>query len=181
MTAYIPKIRHKGYVTKTARSHCGIYALDNIIRAYSGKNISDPKTMHKTFFGKNFGWVFPWDMENILKEHGLDANWDSARKVGNKIEFLEDAVMEGPVIIRIDLIDDGVNPLWGRLSGHWIVLWGYDSTKERFYAYDSRKKEKDLPVGNCTFAYKELENIWRGSLMPFAFKYLYVKVRYPNA
>ena len=176
MVVYIPKVKPKRYITKKENSHCGIYAVENVLNAYN-KKVSNPKELHSTFLGKKFGWTLPWDIVKTLNKYQKNnVKWKSARKIDNKIEYLEKLVRKGPVIIRIDLIDININPLLGRILSHWIVIWGYDSKKKEFYAYDSRKKEKNLKIGNSIYKYKEIIKLWKGSLMLPPFRYLYIAV-----
>jgi hypothetical protein len=176
MTKFIPKVKPKKYITKNVNSHCGVYALDNIINTYS-VNKKHPAKLHESFFGKRLGWTLPKDMAGILRKRGFVVEGGSARRIIDKILFLENTIKGGPVIICIDLIDKDINPILGRILRHWIVLWGYDSKKKIFYAYDSRKNEKNLPVGNCTYQYDKIKKIWGGALMPFVFRYIYLKVK----
>ncbi|MBI2666054.1 hypothetical protein HYX13_00420 [Candidatus Woesearchaeota archaeon] len=119
----------------------------------------------------------PRDLEKILIGYGLNVERGSARNVKDRIHCLEKFIREGPTMIAIDLIDRGINPFLGKLFGHWIVLWGYDDEKREFYCYDSRKKEKSLPIGNCKYGYETILKLWERDFIPRPFTYLYVRVK----
>lgn len=152
----------------------------NVLSTYTkrlNKELPEPKSLHSSFWGKNFGSTLHWDMERILTTFGLRVERDSAKAVEDKIDCLERFVREGPTLIVIDLIDHGINPFLGRLFGHWIVLWGYDNGKREFYCYDSRKSDRNLPVGNCTYGYEKLLKLWKRDFIPQPFTHLYVRVK----
>ncbi|PIN75308.1 hypothetical protein COV18_03915 [Candidatus Woesearchaeota archaeon CG10_big_fil_rev_8_21_14_0_10_37_12] len=181
MADFIPRVKPLQYITKSENNQCGVYSLANIIKTYTKQPFSDPKTLHTSFLGRIFGWTLPSEMIKTLRMYNIEAFWSSARKKQAKIVFLKTLIRKGPVIIRIDLIEKEINPLWGRISGHWIVLWGFSDKQNSFYTYDSRKQNKNsLLVGNCLYSYADIERLWNGQRLPIYFKYIFVAVKKQN-
>ncbi len=177
MRTFIPALKPRIYLTKKVNGCCGAYAAHNVLSAFTKKKLSSPESLLDHYFVGRFGWMLPYQMKNILADHGLKVKSGSARNSPKKISLLERFVNEGPTIIAIDLVDREINPFLGRLLGHWIVLWGFDSGKKEFYCYDSRKRENGLPVGNCKYSYDDILKLWGRDFIPSPFTYLYVRVK----
>lgn len=143
---------------------CGPFTVAAVVRTLSKKEISSAE------FAKNTKWrlpnkyTLPWGMEKQLRENGITVEIPNIKALSDKekISFLQERLSQNkPVIILGER--DGYE--------HYITLFGFDSTKDELYVYDSffEKGEEgftidandDLP-GNRTFTSEEVLHFWRG-------------------
>lgn len=154
---------------------CGPYNTFAVIRALKGED-SDPQA-----YVKSMKWrlpnkyTIPWGLEKQLEENGIVIETPNLEQLTNedKIVFLkEQLTLKKPIII----LGEREN------YEHYITLFGFNSEKDEFYAYDSLYKKHisiegiteddngNLP-GNRNLTSNELLNFWEKGGMYGLFKW----------
>lgn len=160
---------------KQTGNDCGPYNTAAVVRALK-KDEVDSQT-----FAEEIGWrlpnkyTLPWGLEEQLEENGIAIEKPNLRFLSDekKILFLQQRLsQERPVIVLGER--DGFE--------HYITLFGFDSSKDEFYVYDSlndknpiidgltKDDNANLP-GNRTFTSKDLLDFWRGGGMYGLYKW----------
>lgn len=146
---------------------CGPFNAAAIVRALTKNEISSSE------FAKNIEWrlpnkyTLPWGMEKQLKQNGVTIEIPNIKALSDeeKILFLQERLSRGKPIIILGERDN---------YEHYISIFGFDSTKDEFYVYDSLFEkgeegftidENDSLPGNRNFTSEELLNFWRGGGM----------------
>lgn len=146
---------------------CGPFSAAAVVRALTDREI-DSKEFDKSMRWRlRDGGTLPMGMEKQLKEHGISVEIPEVSRLTDeqKISLLQENLSQNKPIIVLGQTKD---------YEHYITLFGFDTSKDEFYIYDSfHDKEKegytkddngDLP-GNRTFTSKELLDFWRGGGM----------------
>lgn len=172
----ISPIKPKEYLQQ-GLSHCGVYSVKGILSAYGLDDKTDPKYYHPNFLGKITGMTLgKMYYVNILRSYNIKAEIKTAKGYSNEEKFtiLKKLLAEDtPVMIRIGngYLSDTYNPLFGRIVGHWITLWGYDDHQKLFYVYDPglQKKywKKGVLIGNTARTYQEILRDWNFGKLQF--------------
>lgn len=173
---YILTFRPKEYLQQ-GLSHCGVYSIKGILSAFGKDKTGHPKEYHPGWFGRITGMTLGRQYYiNILRRYGINAVLKSAAKLNTdeKISLLKSILAKNtPIMMRIGngYNTDKYEPLFGRLQGHWITLWGYDDSDRIFYVYDSGLPRQywnvELPIGNTTRTYEEIIRDWNFGLWQF--------------
>ena len=160
----------KGYLMQ-GLSHCGVYCVKAILSAYNKDDKQHPKEYQTNWIGKNL-FSFATGIkyyDKIFASYGITSETQSAENLSDRegVELLKTLLSrDTPTMIRIGngYLGDGYNPVIGRLTPHWITLWGYDDSKKIFYVYDSalaiKYWDKTLLTGNTTRTYQEILRDW---------------------
>ena len=121
--------------------YCGPATLASVIN-YLGSQVSQEEVAGKVFTPKLKGSITV-DMLNYARRTGFDAS----SYVGNIQDIRKEIDNRHPLILYIDL----GYPIFP--SGHYIVVVGYDDSKEGVIAYSGRDKDLFIP-------YKKLMKSW---------------------
>lgn len=154
---------------------CGPYNTAAVVRALKKTEVGSQT------FAEEIGWrlpneyTLPWGLEEQLEENGVTIEKPNLRFLSDekKILFLQQRLsQERPVIVLGER--DGFE--------HYITLFGFDSSKDEFYVYDSlndkdpiidgltKDDNANLP-GNRTLTSKDLLDFWRGGGMYGLYKW----------
>lgn len=149
---------------------CGPFSTAAVVRALKKTEVDS------AIFAKEIEWrlpnkyTLPWGIEKQLEENGVvveKPNFESLSDK-NKILYLQQQLsLLKPIIIL------------GERNNfeHYITIFGFDSSKDEFYIYDSlydKNLETDGEItkddnaqlpGNRTFSSEELLNFWRNGGM----------------
>ncbi len=167
---YLLPIKPKQYL-KQGPSHCGAYSVKGILSAIGLDSKNHPGEYHPNWLGRITGLTLGRNYYvKILSVNGVESEVDSAQDLPapQKLIILKSLLAKDtPVMIRIGngfIGSNKYNPIFGKILGHWITLWGFDDAKAVFYVYDSalprRYWEKDLSVGNTRRTYNEILRDW---------------------
>jgi len=166
---YILSKKPKKYL-KQGISHCGAYSVKAMLGACGLDTKARPEDYHLYGFNRIVGTTVGKDYySKILNINGLKAETKTAEDLSEKekLNLLKKLLgKDTPVMLRIGngYLNNKYNPIFGKIAGHWITLWGYDDNTQTFYVYDSglpeRYWDKKLPIGNTTRAYQEILRDW---------------------
>lgn len=154
---------------------CGPFNAAAIVRTLEKKEINSQT------FAKEIKWrlpndyTLPWGIEKQLKENGIAIEKFNSRSLSykEKILFLQQQLSQGKPII---ILGEKNN------FEHYITIFGFDSSKDEFYIYDSSHDENlsfkeitkddnaDLP-GNRIFSSEELLDFWQNGGMYGIYKW----------
>lgn len=154
---------------------CGPFNTAAVVRTLKDKEIDSSK------FAEEIGWrlpndyTLPWGLEKQLEENDIVIEAPDLEKLSNedKILFLQEQISSNkPIII-----------LGGRDNyQHYISIFGFDSSKNEFYIYDSLLDENpdaegltidkngNLP-GNKTITSIELLDFWKNGGMYWMYEW----------
>lgn len=154
---------------------CGPFSTAAVVRALK-KDEVDSQT-----FAEEIGWrlpnnyTLPWGLEEQLKKNDITIEKPNLKFLSDKerILFLQQRLSrERPIVILGEI--DGFE--------HYITVFGFDSSKDEFYVYDSlndkdpiidgltKDDNTNLP-GNRTFTSKDMLDFWRGGGMYGLYKW----------
>lgn len=145
---------------------CGPFNTAAVVRALKKKEVDSED------FAEKIGWrlpnkyTLPWGIEKQLEENDIVIEKPDLKTLSDdeKILFLQQQLSQGKPII---ILGERNN------FEHYITIFGFNSSKDEFYIYDSlydKKQESedgmtkddnaDLP-GNRTFSPEELLGFWQ--------------------
>lgn len=154
---------------------CGPYNTAAVVRALKKDDVDS------RIFAEEIRWrlpnkyTLPWGLEEQLEENGIAIEKPNLKFLSDeeKILFLQQQLSQKRPIIVLGEIDG---------FEHYITVFGFDSSKDEFYVYDSlndkdpiidgltKDDNSNLP-GNRTFTSKDLLNFWRDGGMYGLYKW----------
>lgn len=150
---FLPEIEHWSAL------RCGSYTAEWIAKAIGVSNPPSNLLLGGPIWFDMFRPILPSDMMKLFKSKGMQSVQVHLSKLTDtqKLRWLKKqiALKRRPpaLLIRTRTL-------------HWLAVGGYDDEKEVFYIYDPSvgrgSLDPDLPIGNCTYTYAELLDVWRG-------------------
>jgi len=158
-----------GFNYRQTTNDCGPYNTAAVVRAIKKIEVDSQKFAEEIEWRLPNKYTLPWGLEKQLKENEIAIEKPNLRFLSDKekISFLQQQLSQKKPIIIL-----------GETDGfeHYITVFGFDSSKDEFYVYDSlndknptlegltKDDNADFP-GNKTFTSKELLDFWRGGGM----------------
>ncbi|MBU1992509.1 hypothetical protein KKG51_02300, partial [Patescibacteria group bacterium] len=113
---------------------CGPFNTAAVVRALKDEKVDSFKFAEKIEWRLSNKYTLPWGLEKQLKENGIVIETPNLQAFSEKekILFLQEQLsLNKPMII-----------LGGRDSyQHYMTIFGFDSTKNEFYVYDSLQEK----------------------------------------
>ncbi len=148
-----PLIKHWSHI------RCGSYTSEWIAKAIGLHPPEANKLLWGPVWFDIFRPVLPSDMRKLFKFRGMTSVEVRLAELSHKekLDWIkrEVAIKKIPpaLLIRTKTL-------------HWIAIGGYNDKKKIFYVYDARfgadSLNSKLPIGNNTFTYSELLDLWSG-------------------
>lgn len=147
---------------------CGPFNVAAVVRSLKEERVQSSDFAESIRWRLPNKYTLPWGLEKQLKDHGLKVETPnvSGLKDEDKILFLQEQLSGDKPVIILGERDEYV----GYNYEHYITLFGFNSDKDEFYAYDpffekssegmTIDSNEDLP-GNRTYSSEELLNFWR--------------------
>ncbi|MFA6305967.1 MAG: C39 family peptidase [Candidatus Gracilibacteria bacterium] len=144
---------------------CGPFNVAAVVRALGKKEINPQQFAEKTEWRLPNKYTLPWGLEKQLKENDIGVENPNLKSLSDKekIFFLQQRLSQGKPII---ILGEKNN------FEHYLTIFGFDSSKDEFYVYDSSHDKNpgldgmtkddsvDLP-GNRIFDSEGLLSFWR--------------------
>ncbi|MBN1494976.1 C39 family peptidase [Candidatus Peregrinibacteria bacterium] len=143
---------------------CAPYNAAAVVRALTGTNVSSAEFARTISYRMEYNWTLPEGIIKQLNQNDISTLIPDLSAINDleKIEYLRDRLLQKhPVILLVKKED----------FQHYITIFGFDSTKDEFYIYDSlmerleggltKDENSDMP-GNKTLTTAELLKAWSG-------------------
>jgi len=154
---------------------CGDYNVRGIL---GGFNITYQAPDKQRLRVRIFGLSFIKDISELLQAHGLSAPVRYASKLADndKLKTVKEHIdKDEPVLLAIGnghLSRNVYSPIARILIGHFITVYGYNTSQEIFYVYDPYLEgpyHEEIPVGNEVRTFREFLRDWNG---PFYYRFI---------
>ncbi len=140
------------------RNDCGPFNTAAVVRALKKEEIDSQLFAEEIEWRLPNKYTLPWGLEKQLKENSIAIEVPDLKSLSDeeKMLFLQQQLSQAKPVIILGEINN---------AEHYMTIFGFDSSKDEFYVYDSLENSEvdangNLP-GNKVLSSKELLDFWR--------------------